>query len=699
MLNELHIIERGLRAAGIAVAAHDPGISLLSKSERPLRVRLAKDGKVDSVELIDAALVLKLWTQRDGNHNSFPLVKTNGGLLQPAQLFERWDDMPPGEQRKLFAGANRGGFLSPKDLGEMTWPTAGLLSKLEERLAALAKLEGSDAAAVPAVMVRFRIACKEPGSLLSDIATIVAEEAEEGDEGWLEAAKALLTEKTSLYFDVPRHEFTWDVGDGRQMLAVTEALHNSEVTAPDGLCALGGKKARLISGNFPKPTLAIGQIYLFSKNPDTPAASRYGRSAEAAFPIGHHLTEKLAGALRALSVEQNKGKTWGTIPGEKPKQIDHLLAFVEASPDESVAELMCEDGEEIDAVAAFEVRTLRIMKAIEARVGADFRKTPVQLCILRKVDPGNAKAVFHRQFSVGELFDAASQWCDGELNIPPWLTMPVSGQKAEKRQRRHPPHLAPFRVPALTRRQYIRGGLEYTEVIGVTAADIFALFLNEGDFKLRVKTTLKLLLRRYVALLSGAAHSLSRGQGRKKDKEQDYLQALTAISLIGVLLVKLGRRKEEYMSEAAFRLGQLLAAADTVHIGYCADMRGGDMPPTLLGNAVLATAQSNPIKALALLSGRWKPYGGWAKHVDLNRAKKLCNSEDKAEQQRGWAIRRAVSQAWRAGEITRELHQTGMPQSIDDEFRAELLLGYVAGLPKVEREAHETDNMNEGDRE
>ena len=104
MLNELYMIERGLRAAGVAVAAHDPGISLLSKSERPLRVRLAKDGKVDSVELIDAALVLKLWTQRDGNHNSFPLVKTNGGMLQSAQLFEQWDDMPPGERRKLFAG-------------------------------------------------------------------------------------------------------------------------------------------------------------------------------------------------------------------------------------------------------------------------------------------------------------------------------------------------------------------------------------------------------------------------------------------------------------------------------------------------------------------------------------------------------------------------------------------------------------------
>ena len=42
-------------------------------------------------------------------------------------------------------------------------------------------------------------------------------------------------------------------------------------------------------------------------------------------------------------------------------------------------------------------------------------------------------------------------------------------------------------------------------------------------------------------------------------------------------------------------------------------------------------------------------------------------------------------QASRAVELTRELHGH-LPATIDDAFRAELLLGYVAGLPRREIE-------------
>jgi hypothetical protein len=53
----------------------------------------------------------------------------------------------------------------------------------------------------------------------------------------------------------------------------------------------------------------------------------------------------------------------------------------------------------------------------------------------------------------------------------------------------------------------------------------------------------------------------------------------------------------------------------------------------------------------------------------------------------------AVSQARRAEELCRDLHGR-LPRHADDEFRAELLLGYVAGLPRksvrvAEGEQHE----------
>ena len=134
------------------------------------------------------------------------------------------------------------------------------------------------------------------------------------------------------------------------------------------------------------------------------------------------------------------------------------------------------------------------------------------------------------------------------------------------------------------------------------------------------------------------------------------------------------------MSEAAFMLGQLLAVADVVHVGYCADVRKGDVPPKLLGNSVLTVAQSNPVKALALLGRRWSPYWAWAKRVDM----------DKAKREKNWAVMRGAAHAARAAELSRDLHGQ-LPERTDDTFRAELLLGYVAGLPKRADDNHDDE--------
>lgn len=146
------------------------------------------------------------------------------------------------------------------------------------------------------------------------------------------------------------------------------------------------------------------------------------------------------------------------------------------------------------------------------------------------------------------------------------------------------------------------------------------------------------------------------------------------------------------MKETAFKLGQLLAAADVVHAGYCADIRGGDIPPSLLGNQVFAMAQTAPTKALATLCRRWKPYDGWAKRTarDPNRVDLMIASKEKderqrkIEQQRGWDIKKALRQTREMRSLAAELASVLADCRIDDSFRAELLLGYIAGLPKKE---------------
>lgn len=146
------------------------------------------------------------------------------------------------------------------------------------------------------------------------------------------------------------------------------------------------------------------------------------------------------------------------------------------------------------------------------------------------------------------------------------------------------------------------------------------------------------------------------------------------------------------MDDAGFKLGQLLSAADAVHMGYCADVRSGDMPPTLVGNSVFAIAGRNPERALGVLQTRWKPYHAWATRAGRARS----GTPDKGDA-RGWAVLRAVSQARHAAELCAELHPVLAQMTVggsapDDAFRAELLLGYLAGLkPKLKPDDSDTN--------
>lgn len=164
------------------------------------------------------------------------------------------------------------------------------------------------------------------------------------------------------------------------------------------------------------------------------------------------------------------------------------------------------------------------------------------------------------------------------------------------------------------------------------------------------------------------------------------------------------------MSDDAFRLGQLLAAADVIHVAYCADLRGGDVPPSLLGNSVLTVAGSHPKRALAILESRLKPYLAWAKREERLRSKirDMKTAEPKTEEQKkanrlSWAISDGFYSAPRLRTLVNDLRTVISVDRTDNSFKAELLLGYLAGFPpkKIDKQSNLEDggsnNRNEGD--
>jgi hypothetical protein len=201
-----------------------------------------------------------------------------------------------------------------------------------------------------------------------------------------------------------------------------------------------------------------------------------------------------------------------------------------------------------------------------------------------------------------------------------------------------------------------------------------------------------MVLVRRTVLISGTAHALRRGFDFAK--HYDRREALRTITLLGLLLHKLNRLKEDYMNDTAFKFGQLLAAADVLHVGYCADVRGGDVPPSLLGNQIFTLAQVLPAKALAVLCRRWKPYCGWATKAARERARvdALIASRKPEDQQRGWEIKKALRQAREMRVLADQLAPALCDSESSDRFRAELLLGYIAGLPKAQSDTSDSEN-------
>jgi hypothetical protein len=412
---------------------------------------------------------------------------------------------------------------------------------------------------------------------------------------------------------------------------------------------------------------------------------------------------RLDGALRALTCDDRKNKTWRAIPGEAPKQNDLLLAFVDDAPDAPVAALLAENdvGEDFSeeesnsisdaakSVAAFEKRTERLIESVQGRV-TDLHKK-VNLAILRKLDQANRKVVYASATTVADLYNAATTWVAGERNVPPSLTLPVLRKGEHKPRPMEPPHIAPLGLIAFSRKIFVRGGTKPQELVGLPTSETLRFFLDptgDGDFsaRRRAERVLRLVLTRRGTLVAGTAHALRRGFN--SSKVYDRREALRTITLLGILLYKLDRDKEAYMNETAFKLGQLLAAADVVHAGYCADVRDGDVPPSLLGNQVFVMAQCAPLKALATLCRRWKPYDGWAKKAahQPKRIEKLLLSEKKDERQRAWDVKKALRYAREMGPLAAELASALESSRVDDTFRAELLLGYMAGFPKAQKE-------------
>lgn len=752
MLNELLVMRRGMEAAGIEMLERPRDVQEAG-TKATLRVALGPDGEVVGVDAVPSEL--SLWTFGKGNKKRFPFVQPTGILLHRDWTIERKERWLTAYRKRRGEARRRAflAFLGKAELDSKTldgWPgrrarsgkwseaPGDYLKHLGERVEQLQPLHDGPGEAVVAALLRFRSACDNQQyglPLLHQVVTHVsAAIRHSADDRLLEVAESLLLfGGGAFYIDVPVAEFQRLASDPNQVAEVSRALTEQPAkSARGGTCALSGGRAPLVKDKFPGPVVpVVSKTILFQRFRPIPANARYGRFEADAFPVSQTVANGLAAVLRELTRPERKDKTWRRIPRESPKQIgpkkvtdDLLLSFVEAVPEAEVAAVLAEEFDEASyedagaedqsgdrpsagSIAAFEAQAERIIEAVRAKV-AHLAQTPVRFAVLRQLDPGNRKVVYGGEISVRHLDEAASAWGDGQRNLPPWLTLPMvaAGERAPRPT--PPPHVAPLGLIAFSQAIYLYGCCDKMGKIddirrtgvGIPAAEAFALFLDherDDRRRRRAERVLRLVLARRAALAGGMVHALRKG-GLDHVKKHDPMQelrheTLRTATVLGVLVHKLGSEKECYMNDAPFRLGQLLAAADQIHAGYCADRRDGDVPPSLLGNQVFSIAGKSPAKALSMLQSRWKPYIGWAKEAardqgeaTLRKADALTSSKKTAERTRGWDIRKGLSYARRLEPLAADLWPRLVDAKATDKFRAELLLGYMAGLESSQRD-------------
>lgn len=709
MLNDTFEVYTALTAHGIGAAGRHGDIKDMAKGPA-LRVRLSDSSDLVSLEVLAEAGRGAVWTLRDGQHNGFPGLKTGHGLLA-------LDDAARVVHQKNWAAAGKSAALKRAEVTRLlgahsfdltrcrTWPSPGHRQRIRERLHQLGSLADNHlSASITAAFERFLGSLDRSPSPLEQLFEKLRERFQTRGDDWIEVTRDALIGPVPLVIDVVGGEFALDASDPRQVAAITAALNAS--AKGSGVCALTGQNTELHEGNFPQPNLpGLGQTYLLSCNTaDIPALDRYRpvgdrqvRRSERPFPIGAALTQAIGGAIQHLTQDGMKEKTWRLIPSEKSGEQDLLIVSFPPVTDAEIARALSGEDENGDGdeegrspESLLEELAGRVIQQTHGKAEHD-RPENMTILVLRTVDPANRKTIYHRSASAKEFHTAAVRWPEAVRNNPPWIELLFPKDKKRVTGPRKPPFVKPLSVIRRSQMQFVGDGNRRVPVIGIPASEAFALFLGDGNVLATARAILDLLLKRHAPLLAGLAVAQRAGIDRlsKYDPKTDLRRdGLRTVTWLGILLFMLQRKKEDYMTSAGFRLGQLLAVADVVHIGYCMDVRDGSIPGSLIGNAVLVTAASQPYKALDLLCQRWPPYAAWLANDELISGK-AEGAKRMGEKDKAYALYKALGQAQRVKPMLLELPEQLEPyrEKTDEVFRAELLLGYMAGLePKKSEE-------------
>jgi len=397
----------------------------------------------------------------------------------------------------------------------------------------------------------------------------------------------------------------------------------------------------------PKVERQIGRkrFPLLSMFSEARCNQRYRMTDAMVFPMKRGRDVRLREALEFITADERRGKTWQLVASgrfetnnrRKREKLDLLIAYVEEQPDLDAAVVAFFGGGPEVSREQFMVDASALCKALEG-IARERPKSRLNLFLIREASKGQIHVALAASLTVEQVMISAERWQEAVTGNLPSVRIPLFvGQEGKGTILGRPVPPYPDQVVDLLSRQWVRGGSQRRstrgraqkpnyQVPGPELGEVLALMLrSEGRWERAAQALLSLSVQRLTPLLlglGGAPYALGlRKSNKAREPLDDYKDpsreiALRSVAFLGILLDALGARKDVYMKESAFLVGQALALADTLHKDYCTVVRKGAMPNQLIGTGLMRRALDNPAGALADLAERILEYLRWAKTAE-----------------------------------------------------------------------------------
>lgn len=500
-------------------------------------------------------------------------------------------------------------------------------------------------------------------------------------------------ESITLLLDITSNT-TSDSGAHRNWVPeLSKLLFDNEENTNQGNCAISGVNTKLVAGTFPKAKCNIlGEVIIFSRFKGD-VRKRYGKLESESYSLSKSLADELSSALEYVNAK-DQGTTWDKLPAENNKTTDLLIAYCREVADINTIKLLSHDGghdgnnsdsffDEFD----YEEESKQICETFKGKsinLGIEPR---IDFLILRKISDGVKKSIFSSSQPLQRLEVASKSWNEACKNTPQIkLALFKKGKKQSEYCSARP--ISPKKFAILLQKNYTRTiDKKQKPVPGYSFADIMAIFLNEERAPELANRVLQKLLKQFSNLLERLAlekHLPIKSELKKANPNTHHPDALCTVAAIGLLLHKRNRYKEVYMKDLAYKLGQFCAVLDEIHIGYCMEQRGGQIPNRLIGNQAYAAAVENPQKALEITSQRIAVYKTWA---EKNSRKAHENIHESKKPEITTATKNAKYAYFWLRDNCDTIHQLISRETFkpSPESKAELLLGYLAGRTIVKK--------------